>query len=143
MRTPARALALVATAILIAACGGDGPNSDACAPGDFVRVTLDDGGAGYLRCAADGGGYLPFDGDPNVPVDAGNIDAGTCDTTENAHLGAFMCAGCTDDSQCTSSLVCFVFVNKGGGRCTKSCTSNADCPLPSAGCGNNGHCKPQ
>jgi hypothetical protein len=143
MRLLARAAAASVFAFFVAACASDGPNADECAPGDFVRVTLADGGAGYMQCASDGGGYAPYDGDPNVPADAGDLDAGACDLTEGAHLGVFMCAGCTDDTQCASGLVCFSFANKGGGRCTRVCTSNADCPAPANGCGNNGHCRPQ
>jgi hypothetical protein len=137
----ARAFAGLAIAIVVVACQDDGPNTDACAPGDFVRVALADGGSAFEQCGADGGGYVPFAGDPNLPIDA-SADAGACDTS-GANLGAYMCIGCADDSQCATGLSCIAFPSRGGPHCTAKCTSDADCPPPAQGCGtNNGHCRP-
>jgi hypothetical protein len=155
MRALARALALALSLVAFAACSMSTPNGESCLPGDFEPITLVDGGAGFLQCIADGSAYLLYSGpDPNALPDAnvteGGADAAvSCSTANGTKLG-FMCTGCTLEpdgvtSDCATGLVCFDFPNKGGYLCTRPCTpGNAStvCPAPSAGCGNNGNCKP-
>jgi len=47
---------------------------------------------------------------------------------------------CTTDDQCESGL-CFPFVSKGP-HCTLPCTTDAECPAPSPGCGGMNVCRP-
>jgi hypothetical protein len=125
-------------------------NSEYCDPGDFAAFSLADGGAGFYQCLGDGSAYVLYSGpNPNEPPeDAGSYDAaGACSTAGGQKLG-FMCAGCTTNEDCGTQdgmpMVCFSFPNKGGNLCTLSCTTatSSVCVAPSAGCGNNGHCKP-
>jgi hypothetical protein len=144
MRLGARALWGIAGSIglLVVACGGE-TNTEECLPGDFQAVALADGGSSLLRCTNDGGGYVPYDGpDPNTPMDASVPDAASGGTNGEA-LGYF-CFGCSATSPCAPGLVCEDFPNKGGYLCTLACTSATAsvCVAPSAGCGNNGTCKP-
>ena len=130
--------------VLLAACNTETANSEACYPGDFEAVTLANGTTELLRCGAEGGAYSPYDGpDPNAIPDANKPDTGACGAN-GTKLGYF-CNGCTTNTDCVSGLDCEPFPNKGGNICTPECTSaNASmlCVAPSAGCGNNGHCKP-
>jgi len=153
MRVLSRALALTLPLALVVACSMDTPNGESCLPGDFAPITLSDGGSGFVECLPDGSAYALYSGpDPNTPPDANVPEGGdaavSCSTANGAQLG-FMCTGCSVDSDgtsnCASGLVCYDFPNKGGYLCTRPCTpGNAStvCPPPSAGCGNNGTCKP-
>jgi hypothetical protein len=144
------AILLAAIALLVFACEGATQRSEECLPGDFEAVKLADGGPGFLRCNNEGGAYVPYDGsNPNTPGDSALPDAGEdaaprCSTANGQKLG-FMCPGCVTNADCESND-CFSFPNKGGNLCTYPCTSAnaaAVCVPPySAGCGNNGNCKP-
>jgi hypothetical protein len=147
MASPRAALgsfvALVASSALVA-CSTQAPNGEACAPGDFVRVALPDGGVGYDECALDGSTYAPYDGpDPNIPIDAG--DSGLNRPCEAGAPYGYMCAGCSVDTDCDPGhgLECKIFPSRGGGVCTLPCQTDIECPPPALGCGaNNGHCRP-
>ena len=136
-----RAGALIAS---VAVCACAPANSEECLPGDYEAVTLTDGGRGLLRCENDGGGYVPYSGpDPNALPDANVPDAAACGA--DGHKLTYFCAGCSTNGDCAPGLDCTPFPNKGGNICTPECTSanaSALCLPPSAGCGNNGHCKP-
>ncbi len=142
----ARCLAMLFACIGLVSfgCNGATANSEQCLPGDFETVGLADGGSGFLRCGNEGGAYSPYDGpNPNVLPDASAADAAACGA--NGALLGYFCSGCTTNSNCASGLDCTPFPNKGGNICTPECTSanaSAVCVPPSAGCGNNGHCKP-
>jgi hypothetical protein len=146
MGYPARAIRTVIGSgfcLLVASCGQT-TSSMECLPGDFEAVTRADGGEDLLRCGADGGAYLPYDGpDPNALPDANVPDATACGA-DGQKLGYF-CHGCSTNSDCAAGLDCQDFTNKGGNICTPECTSataSVVCVAPSEGCGNNGHCKP-
>jgi len=148
MRVLARAIALALPIVVVAACSMDPPNGEECLPGDYTSILLADGGHGFLKCVPDGSAYALYDGpDPNALPDANLEDGGdaaaAC-TPVNGKI-PFMCFGCTVNSDCVTDD-CFSFPNKGGNLCTLACTpGNADtvCPMPlTAGCGNNGNCKP-
>jgi hypothetical protein len=137
----------VAAAVLIVACKEEGlTNGQQCYPGDFeyADAAVSPDGArvtSYLKCTGDGAAYEPYDGDPNAISEGGEAIDTICDLGQEPKLG-FMCPGCTTDDQCTTGH-CQVFNNKGN-HCSHACTSNLDCQTPpSAGCGNNGFCKPQ
>lgn len=136
---PRARCAPLALLLVLASCTDPATHGEACLPGDFIART-GDGGEELYRCSPDGAAYEPYDGpDPNVVP-----DANSCTTAQGAKLG-FMCPGCTADADCAEGLVCFDFPNKGGFLCTRVCataTAATDCPAPSEGCGNNGHCKP-
>jgi hypothetical protein len=129
----------LALLFVLAGCADQASHGEACLPGDFI-ARGDDGGEELYRCSPDGAAYEPYDGpDPNLVP-----DANSCSAAQGAKL-AFMCPGCTTDADCAEGLVCFDFPNKGGFLCTRTCTpatAATDCPAPSEGCGNNGHCKP-
>ncbi len=145
MRVLARALALALPVAIVAACSMNAPNGQACEPGDYVPITLVDGGAGFMQCLHDGTAYVLYSGpDPNAVPDASVPDGGDagamCSTANGEKLG-FTCPGCTSDSDCSAGLECFPF-NNFGPRCTHTCKSASDCASPSPGCGNMGVCKP-
>ena len=143
--------AVLGSLALLAACSTETAKSEECYPGDYQVVTLPNGTTEYYVCSADAGAYVPNDGsNPNALPDANEPDTSLPDGGSSAppttctpgDLG-FMCAGCTTNADCAPGLglVCFPFPNKGGNLCTLDCPGNP-CPPPSAGCGNNGHCKP-
>jgi hypothetical protein len=146
MRLGARRLGMVfgSIGLLVVACNWQTTNSEECLPADFEAVPLADGGTGLLRCTNEGGAYVPYDGpDPSTPMDASAPDAAACGAN-GAPLGYF-CFGCSTTNPCAAGLTCEPFPNKGGNLCTPACTpatAAALCVPPSAGCGNNGHCKP-
>lgn len=138
---------LAGAAVMSAACSEDGASSEACYPGDFAYGdAAADGAVTYRRCVANGSSYAPYEGDPTSVPDAGaapDVSAPDASSSCDPSAGpmAFMCGGCATNDQCADG-VCFSF-NKKGARCTHSCTTALDCPAPSAGCGNQGVCKPQ
>jgi hypothetical protein len=55
-------------------------------------------------------------------------------------MGAAFGATCTTNADCASGL-CATFMQKGQ-HCSVKCTSAAECPPESGGCGGQGVCKP-
>jgi len=71
---------------------------------------------------------IVIDADPGIDAPAPVCSGGTLDYLETCTVGSTDCGSC----ECHSfghSVVC-----------TKTCTDNADCPAPSAGC-SGGYCR--
>lgn len=95
---------------------------------DAVRLTtmfLATVALGLGACSGDDGSPQPIDAavdaDPNAP-DAPAV-CGTGGTV--GFLGS-----CTEDTDCGDACTCELHPL----RCTKTCTTNEDCPAPSLGC---------
>jgi hypothetical protein len=92
---------------------------------------------GLGACSGDDGSPPPIDApaidaDPNMP-DAPAV-CGTGGTVGFLEI-------CTAPADCGDACTCETFHPVM--RCTKTCTSNADCPAPSAGClMPDGFCRP-
>jgi hypothetical protein len=67
----------------------------------------------------------------------GGADSGT-DAAGDGGLLPFM-SPCTTNEMCDTNL-CFNFPSRGP-HCTKTCTSDTDCPAPSPGCNPQGVCR--
>jgi hypothetical protein len=108
--------------LLLVACGGD-PSSESGLESeqeDAGGAKPDGGGGGQGTGGGDGGGHRD-----SAPAPLPASDAG---------MRAFGEA-CTEDRECTTGT-CASF-NAKGKRCTKPCSSNADCPNPpNLGCNN-------
>jgi hypothetical protein len=130
------AAALACAAIVTSACFENDP---ACYAGDYRACTCPGAPAsGYQACVAtDGWAACVCDGTtPGVDGKAPDADAGAeaAPPAKKALLEA-----CTQNEECETGL-CFSF-NQKGQRCSKACTSSADCPPPSTGCNLQGICK--
>ena len=73
-------------------------------------------------------------GEDTPPV---STDAGT--STVTSTLGFL--EPCTENAQCTTNLCYRYNMANVGMRCSKTCSSAADCPAPSTGCNGMGVCK--
>ena len=101
------------------------PGEDACVLWvDDAGVTQGCGSGGMGPGDRDDGG----DASPPPPPDAA-LDA----------TGLGFGASCWDNTQCASDL-CFDYKARGQ-FCSRICSQNADCPLPSPGCNGMGVCR--
>jgi hypothetical protein len=104
-------------------------DSGAAAP-DASCLQVNEAGVTYGTCKGSQG---PGDRD-----DGGGMEAGSPDVSQDA-IDQPLYAPCWDNAQCTTGI-CFAFGPKGQ-FCTKTCSSNADCPAPSLGCNGMGVCR--
>ncbi len=134
--------AAIAAALLVGACADEGRP---CYPGDYQACACGDD-RGYARCDADGEAYGACDCSGTIPGlggGAGGGDAGGGGASGGGGAGGsaklpFM-APCSGDDECETGL-CYDFAAKGP-HCSKTCTLDTDCPLPSPGCNLMGICK--
>lgn len=121
-------------------CGDAAIVDAASAPADAAQsdartdascpFTVDDSGITH-GCSR--GGQGPGDRD-----DGGGIETGAPDVAMDASNLPFG-SPCWDNAQCASNM-CFDYKVKGT-FCTKTCTTNADCPAASLGCNGMGVCR--
>lgn len=135
-------------------CSNDGR---ACYPGDYRRCSCEAGDEGYQQCDVDDGSeYGACDCSGTIPGlttaaatggsagSGGGMGGSTSSSSGGAAGGGgklpFL-ASCMTDDECETGL-CYNYPSKGP-HCTKSCTSDAECPAPSPGCNPKGICKLQ
>lgn len=108
-----------------AASDGGGGAADACVfTVDDAGVTHGCGKGGMGPGDRDDGGDAAAPPPSDASPDAADLPFGT---------------SCLGNAQCASGL-CFDYAVKGT-FCTKTCSSNADCPPPSLGCNGMGVCR--
>lgn len=145
MRVPRAALlvAILAGGVIFGLAASCAESFDDCYGNDYLGCACPDGGWGYAKCSPLGDFVTAIcvcDG-KTPGLDAGETPAG-----EPAEAGGCVDAGdggyfapCTSGEDCTS-CVCEKFAD--AGRCTKACTSLADCPAPADSCTSRGVCRP-
>jgi len=136
-------LALLAGGYFVGAC----TEGRTCYAGDFLACTCEGGDPGFAACdtATEDYGACAYCG--SVPSSAaattgsggsGAGGSGAVGGTGGAALLGFM-ETCKNDADCESGN-CHTY-NAKGQKCTISCQTNSDCPLPSPGCNNMKVCK--
>jgi hypothetical protein len=113
-----------------AAAAADAPPDTDGAADAACMLSIDDAGVTH-GCGK--GGQGPGDHD-----DGGGMAAPPSDASPDASDLPFG-ASCRDNGQCATGM-CFDFTVKGT-FCTKTCSSNADCPAASPGCNGMGVCR--
>jgi hypothetical protein len=125
------ALAVAAAAVTGAGCHEDYPT---CYAGEYRACECGGGATGYAQCLASEDGYAPCVCDGRTPAS----DASPFGTGAAPGSRQYM-ESCTSDTECVTH-VCGSFPSRGN-KCTKACTSSADCPPPSPGCNPQAICK--
>jgi hypothetical protein len=133
-------LAIAGIGIIAVGCGGESTTSSTGtgaggSPGSTTATAgATTGGGGQ------GGSGGAAETSSTSATSTSSATSSASSSSSTGGMGAIFGATCTVDSDCASGL-CATFMQKGM-HCSVKCTSTADCPPESGGCGGQGVCKP-
>jgi hypothetical protein len=125
--------------IITAGCGSESTGSGGSSSGGDTATTgaSSSGGGGQGGSGGSGGATSSTGGTTSSSTTGGSSSA---TSSTGTGMGAVFGATCTVDADCASGL-CANFMQKGQ-LCSVKCTTAAECPPESPGCGGQGVCKP-
>jgi hypothetical protein len=123
--------------IITAGCGSESTGSGGSSSGGDTATTGASSSSGGGGQGGSGGATSSTGGTTSSSTTGGSSSA---TSSTGTGMGAVFGATCTVDADCASGL-CASFMQKGQ-LCSVKCTTAAECPPESPGCGGQGVCKP-
>jgi len=128
--------------IITAGCGSESTGSGGSGSGDSTATTGASSSSGGQGGSGGSGGSSATSSTSGTTSSSttGSTSSATSSSSTGTGMGAVFGATCAVDGDCASGL-CANFMQKGM-HCSLKCTTAAQCPPESPGCGGQGVCKP-